>query len=829
MKTWTAVVVVLAAFATRADARPTYARELSPVTLDRARAELAEAASKEGLEADVVSKFLDLKVFAISNDTGCPGIDVEILNATSHTVWAVEVKVSQTKGSQSKTDTIHLPYLTANTETRVTVDCLNNYVTRSRYDYDRGPGISIDYSAHGVDLLAEALPVMMRQRADYAIATRGVTPREASPGLDTRTLLETALAFDDDDVAKELVATIVRTNVGAKELGAHIAGGGEGPILDEVASSMSRLTGAQQAEVARVLVATEAAERWKAKLLPMIDRQLCGGARPLALGLWIQAAQPDGIPVKELHDRILERCAPRPGDGPAIVAAVNKTPERAGGVFDALDAKLFAGVVAAWKANKGDPSQAQLAFLRDSANEQRFDQAAAAIPPAHLQASVQSVALAPDLAISTHKATWVTGALATVKTSNADADSRVELVTSLYRSLVDGKVSSEAMRLAVRDSRVLSPPSADSVLASAAAEQSRVYDPQKLVEAGVDLQEFIVFARANLGSCAVSIEQLRACATAIVGYKAPAGTTSLTKAGANVRDEFLVEVRKLVDDSRDFATFVPLAKALGEAGIAPGFVTDRMCREAEAQVRADDSDANETLGYIAEIDPEASCLSAARSTQSSKRSTAVIMTIVALLGLILPVPASGWWMRRRWRKLHKDLPLPEVDTSATVAKLDQRLGTAGLGRTLPNGIAEAKRELAGSPAGQGLESVSPEIVDRAVATIHRAVATGDAASLLIETAGDTVYIVALPVRHARPQVIQRYLGGTWPEHLAAVQRAAGKPVLALVLLCGPDIAEAALLVGHHDGSRSSDPEVLLDAREARDRGANRFHHVVPLA
>ena len=55
------------------------------------------------------------------------------------------------------------------------------------------------------------------------------------------------------------------------------------------------------------------------------------------------------------------------------------------------------------------------------------------------------------------------------------------------------------------------------------------------------------------------------------------------------------------------------------------------------------------------------------------------------------------------------------------------------------------------------------------------------------------------------------------------------PVLALIVLCGPDASEASLVVGHHDGARSSDPEVLLDAKDARDRGANKFHYSVSLS
>ncbi|HEX7839703.1 MAG TPA: hypothetical protein VF469_19645, partial [Kofleriaceae bacterium] len=100
-------------------------------------------------------------------------------------------------------------------------------------------------------------------------------------------------------------------------------------------------------------------------------------------------------------------------------------------------------------------------------------------------------------------------------------------------------------------------------------------------------------------------------------------------------------------------------------------------------------------------------------------------------------------------------------------------------------------------------------------------------------ASDAVYVVALPVLHPRPQIAERYLGAPWSEHIASIQRAAGRSVLALVVLCGPEAKEAQLLAGFcpapDDSRPASDPEALLDARDARERGANRFRHVMTLS
>ena len=47
-------------------------------------------------------------------------------------------------------------------------------------------------------------------------------------------------------------------------------------------------------------------------------------------------------------------------------------------------------------------------------------------------------------------------------------------------------------------------------------------------------------------------------------------------------------------------------------------------------------------------------------------------------------------------------------------------------------------------------------------------------------------------------------------------------------MCGPDVSESTLLVGWHAGTASSDPDALLDAKEARERGANQFRYTASL-
>src|SRR6478735_3050113 len=110
-----------------AAADPRYSQDLDDYTLGRAKTELRDLAVKEGIEAETAEILLKLDVFATSNDTGCPGVDVDIINATKHTVWNVEAKIEQKEGTNDRKDVIHLPYLVANSKVRIQVSCLQDY------------------------------------------------------------------------------------------------------------------------------------------------------------------------------------------------------------------------------------------------------------------------------------------------------------------------------------------------------------------------------------------------------------------------------------------------------------------------------------------------------------------------------------------------------------------------------------------------------------------------------------------------------------------------------------------------------------------------------
>jgi len=821
MRVRSLVVATLALSTGTAAAEPLYSQPLDQYTLGKAKVEVAELATAEGISTETAELLLKLDVFATSSDRGCPGVDVDVVNATSRTVWNIAIVIEQKDGSNKRSETVHIPYMPADTKVRASVACFQDYTTRSRYSYSDNAPISLSYSAQGSKTLDEALPLMIAAIKDYS--TDGVSVKPSASG--SGNLLEDALAMNDSDVNKELVLAIARTGVGRKELGEALAANPDSTLADEVAASLKKLPAAQQAQLARTLLASSAAERWQDALSPMIDRQLCSGNRADVVELWIQAQGEDGIPVAAYRDRIREKCKPTKADGPGLIAALEKDTTRAGFVLDAVDQPLFDSAIAAWKARK-DKSMIPTsmgAYLKGGQSPERFDQAAALIPADGYAIAMGAVAQSPGGSGAKHKAEWLDTAMQKIEKTD-----QALTVASMTDLLVNGSIPAADVRDAVKGLAKYAPETAEGVIVTAANKTSMIYETAKLQAAGIDISEFLAFNTA-LGDCTASINTLAVCAERIAAYKDKAGPGVLQKlSNTAVKPEFILAMKTIVSPLREPAGLIDITTKLAAAGFDVAFIADRACTDAHEAVRWG-GDVESQLELVAKIDPGAACIGEARDAASSKKRKAVIFSILAILGLVAPIPIATMIARRRWRKVHKGLPGDVIEEAPTGAKLEDRLGARGLGKVLRDGTAEAKRELAGTAAGRALESLDDTVLAVATTTVARAVRSGDAATLIIRRASDAVYVVALPVRHPRPQVVQRYLGAPWPEHLAQIQRAAGTPVLALIVMCGPDAAEASLVVGHHDGARSSDPDLLLDAKDARDRGANRFRYVTTLA
>lgn len=791
-----------------ATAAPGYSRELDEYTLDRAKEELRSMATAEGISNDAIELLFKLDVFATSNDTGCPGVDVDVINNTGRTVWNIEVTITQKDGlTSSRTDKVHLPYMTKNSKVRVSTSCISDY--KSRYDYSNDP-ITLNYDAKGSRSIDAALPEMLKTKRDYVPATMGVAPSTVAQ---TVNLLEDALAMDDEAVAKELVQAIARTGVGREELGNTVVNYATGAVANEVVQALNKLQPAQAAQLARALLGSSVAERWKDKLDPMIDRTLCSGNRADVIGLWMQAQSEQGVPVEYFRKKISAKCAPTAKDGPGFAGAIDKQPAMAG-ALDNLEQPLFDQVVGIWKAKPG--SAGHLGFLKLTRDSAKFTAAAGTLKPDNYFDAVLEVIHASDGPAAKTKSDWVAAIGKDVPKEDIDG-----LVRQAMTKMFDGEVGIPGMRDAIKSYRPLASSTADEVMAAAASKTSIVFDPTKVKAAGVDIADFLAFEATLGGDCTSTVDVLRECAKKIA---ANAQMAKLTKTA--LKSEFESSMTRIVTDTRDTDTLVALATDLKAAGFEVGFVAQNACRDAQNAIEYN-GDPDHYIEIAERIAPGAACIDEVKDAAGAKDRKALMFSILAILGLLAPLPIGFFLAKRRWKKVQKELPKEDAIEN-TGEKLDDRLGANGLGRMLRDGVAEAKRDLAGTVGGQGLSTIDDAIIFAAQGTVKRAVKTGDAATVIIKRPQDAVYIVALPVRDARPQVVQRYLGAPWPEHLAQIQAAAGMPVLTLVIMCGPDVGESTLLVGWHIGNAWSDPDALLDAKEARERGANQFRYTAAL-
>lgn len=792
-----------------AAASPSYASRLDDRLTAQAREDFVDKAKQAGIDEDKAERIFLHTVVATSRDTGCPGVDVDVVNPTDHTEWNVELEITQTVATVDHPTKIHLPYLPSHTVAHATVPCVTDY--RSRYASDSGIGLS--YFARGSDELEHALGKLRDEAIDYSYFASMLHP---SSDVKTKRLVE-ALKLEDADVARELVFAIAKTGVGLEELSAEIASVPDGPIAKEVGAAIAKAPPDVQVGLARVLMSSPEAESSIAQLEPLIDR-LCRGKRPEVVELWLSAQGTRQIPVARLRDRVKARCVLTPADGGVLAAALDATTANVGEVLDAAPRPLFDAVIAAWKARPEPAGRAS--YARDTHDAERFTRTVASIPPAGYPLLFSELIKATSDPVTAQKAQWAITALGPL--TGPVADDVAERTTT---ALLYGGVTDPEMASVVRAARAKAPDKIRAFVAAfATAERSPMLDVGKL-PASLDVAEVVGVEQRTFG-CAKTEDALLACMKEVAAF--PGLPAAINDA---VRPAFLEDVQGVVRKIKSFDKLAELGKAMAAAGFTNKTAVAAACSLAEQQSAPEQW--TEQIPNVEKVDPRADCIETRLRQVSRKyRSRAVWLWIFGLAGLILPFPAGAYVLRRRYRKLQQDLPKPEVEAAGQGTKLADRLGERGLGRGLRAAIGAAAADLAQTPAAHALASIDDAVLQAIGDTVGRAVKSGDAATLLLRHTPDALYIVALPVRHARPQIVQRYLGAPWPQHVAQIQRAAQTSVVSLVVLCGPEAAEARLVVGFTpaagDPRPAFEPESLLDARDARERGAQPFVHVMSL-
>jgi hypothetical protein len=692
------VAAGLAAHGGAASAGPRYGRPIDTAkdALADLREKLAWHARGKGISNPqaVVDALMadDLSMYSYAGR--CPGLVVDVLNPTPTTRWNIAATIEQEHGAKHRKDVLHLPYLLANSMARIVLPCVQD-----EHEYSPlggSPEILPSLRVTSERRLDAALRAMATTTTEWV---RNRTQIEPSSARGLPTVLEAALAQNDGQVAHELVMAIARTGVGGKELGAALPG--SAALAKEIKQAMPALPAGLRATLARSLLASPSATQWEAQLGPMIDGPLCSTPRAAALELWLASGTDDGIPATSLRKRVRERCKPRDSEGPELISALRGAPTQVDRVIDSVEPAVFASVVAAWHRNLGEPANVIVAYLRNSENAERFASVAATLPPAGVAAALAEVVKATGAAATPAKAAWVVASLDRV-TDPAAA------VAALTRQLFDGEIIEPVMRDAARHAGAKAADAATDVILKIADQRSLVFDARKLAAHAVDLTEFLLFDAKHLRGCTDTLSHLRACASAIAAYRPPAGTAALKLAGDAVKREFVKDAMKLVSSNHDPADELAIGRELAAAGLPVGIVVEQACRDGDAAIVSGDHDPATSLAVASQLDPAVPCVAALRTAIADHARDVEVMTMIALLGLVAPLLAGGWLLRRQFRELKRD-EVHATEPQIAGGSRGDRLG--------PRGLSADDRLLAPDPDA-----------------VSGAVRTGDAASVIAESA-----------------------------------------------------------------------------------------------
>lgn len=793
----------LCALASPAVASPPYAR-------DPGAQLLAEASQQP--QGDVVP------VYGKSNppaDSPECVTDLDIVNRTPHVRWGIVVRVEQrfrlarTPVGPARTTRIQIPYLPAHHAAAIRIPCISRFSSVASYDE-----IWSETWVTSLGQLEAALPWLAATHLDNTLSSP-IEPRPAPASHDPapsqpQTVLDAALAFDDADVAHDLVTAIVEYDVGVKALIAAVNAAPQSHLAQQSGPLFGRLPANARVAIAWNMLQNADSARQNESLL---YRQLAGVCvdRSRAIGLWLASRTDSRFATPRLRRAIALRCRPGMPDLDALTAALAKQPA-ASTTIDDLDPAVFTAAVARWRTSWPGFVTTYLAGARDAARFEALIDLASASQYADL---VAAFARSEDRTLHDQRLDWVRGLV-----SNPTDRKRLEAIArALFELDATNHIDDPDYAQIVHQLRTLAPEVDDEVRWTLAGKRNSVFDVTQLASAHIDRDQFTAYvATGALDHCQTDLDALLRCARSI-HQSSVSGLNDLVATA--VKPELTGAIHKMFGSpsTSDIIT----ANELVDLGWDLRFLANDLCTKARASL-ADSAGNLDWIARARQLELARDCVQSIESSRESEADAEAHSEqhreIAGIVGMILPL-AIGLFVAIRWiRQRPAADPGPEVEAPAVVAR-DTRLG-AYLKRGLAAGAARARLDLS-------IAAVDDGILDHVVATVRRAVAAGVAASRLIRDRDATFYIVALPVGDAPSEVVQRHLGAPWPEHMHQVHLVANAPVTALIVLCGPEAMQATLLVSHTDGTRSSDPDAVLDARDARAYCTNSFCHAIPLS
>jgi hypothetical protein len=787
-----------------------YWRTATDSDVESLREDFRQQAAQEGFSEDIADALVHRTIGTITNDTGCPGVDVDVVNATDDVYWSVVVSIVQDLSGQNSSATFHLPFVPAHSEVRVQVPCLQDSTYSYGYDPLAATPITVTHSAEGSEALdADTLAAMFDQTVDYRADDYGSGLVQA--GYTSQTLFTAALAYADSaDVAVPLVHAAMQDPRAVSGILDAVRSDPASAVAQAAAAEIKKLKPKTAGPFVDAMIGVEQADQYADSLEPVIKAQCKDKHRAVALWRRAVSAADDAVPGYTTRTTILHLCEPNPKDVEVLVDDLAGDPARLAEAVDGMPEKMFDPLFdrMTTKARDSLPE-----LMRVTADGGHFDRAAGALRDAELITAVPVVARAPASPLAQKKAEWVKGAYGKAKSG----DSGSQMLGAMFTGLANGGVAPEMAAL-IQSLRADDPATADAALVAVIEPRVNVLLAAKVVEQGQDVLAFDRLSADKLGNCTADLDALRACAEAISAYDG--GALKQVGAAGGWQPGFVDSANALLSAGGATAAAVDAAQALSDIGFDLHPMIGQLCSAAKS-AESRHASTSEYLSAIATIDSGNACASAILDQQHSREQKQFLFSILGTLALLVPIPATALVLKKKYKKLLDDTKEPaKKDAAGGASAAATRL--ARVDRHVLAGIAEAKRVLPrdSAPAARALEQASASeaaLAARARKAAEDALASGDVSSAIVKLGDVAVYVAAFPGLHDQPQAIRRHLGAAWPEHAEAMRRAVAgasgpQQLLSLLVFVAPDATEAVLLVGFTDGRVAIAPAALVDAR-----------------
>ena len=781
------------------------------------------ATHRKAEEADIRSLMRFAALAPLQQYSSCPNIDFDVINGSDSALWNMTAEIGQSVDSGPESvSSLHIPYLGAHQKVEVRYGCTGTSYT---YGYgSRTRTIAYPGMFPGARLDADTVVSLLATSTDFAYDAYAF---RYTAGTGEGTLARAALdIIDSDEDWRDLAALLLKSEKGAGELAAHVAGP-KGRVAAALALVRRAPPAGQSGFVLGLL--SRNTQNIDADTLDELVAGQCSKGRAGALTLWLGAVKGE-IADSAAQASVLRTCSPTAREIGPWLARLDDA-EQLGIALTALDEANFTSALASLKRGVVLASALATVIARtsDAPRLATALQTLLAFPADTRNLRSNFLALARPLSdsLDAQHADAMTRML-----DGLDESLRADTILDLTRLLIAGDVVGPQLRAAIEAKRAWAESDISALYMDKVRELSDVFDPDAVaaaIQAGkISAVDYLV-AAGKLTSCRTSQEAITACLAIMKRELEPLAGTALDYGfqAAVVEQVGRVPDAELWADLRHF-----------------GVHTDTLVRPLCASARdGRDWNADRALNLARAIDPKAACIASAVSFRAGRARRHLISMLLRGLGVAAAGALAFVFVRKKIQSYAAGpgkaaIAPPEMPPGAIQGRLDG----SGLQAALQAGLADTQRALAADGRAEAHKlsqlmatlapTVSSTLAERTRTAARAALATGEVRSMLVRTGGAALYLVLVPGRADEPKTLRRHpsFGGGWLRHaarlLAALRQSGSRdPLVALVVFLRADASQGTLLCALHDDGGALVPLMLLDERETHEvRTHAQRHH-----